>query len=99
MRITPIGRIIRAARIATNTTMADMAKWFNMKPSAICAIETGKRPTPPGFLEKAADFFEAQNDKRIGFNIRELIEEAQPDREEPVDVLNVETGETEENKA
>ncbi len=26
-------------------------------------------------------------------------EEAQPDREEPVDVLNVETGETEENKA
>lgn len=66
MRITPIGRIIREARIATGTTMVDMATFLGMKPSAVCAIETGKTPMPPGFLNRVADFFNAVNLERYG---------------------------------
>lgn len=75
MRITPIGRIIRAARIATNTTMMDMATFLGMKPSAVCAIETGKKPMSPGFLDRVADFFDAVNLERRGdlVKMRQLV--------------------------
>ena len=73
MRVTPLGQIIRMARIGANTTMAKMAKEFGMKPSEICAIETGKSPMPDGYLQKVVDFLKAENSKQVPPELRDLF--------------------------
>ena len=74
MYVTPLGQIIRMARIGANTTMAKMARDFGMKPSEICAIETGKIPMPEDYLQKVADFLRAEHLKQLPPEMRELLE-------------------------
>lgn len=73
MYVTPLGQIIRMARIGANTTMAKMARDFGMNPSEICAIETGKSPMPDGYLQKVADFLKAEHRKQIPPELRDLL--------------------------
>lgn len=73
MYVTPLGQIIRMARIGANTTMARMAREFGMNPSEICAIETGKKPMPEGYLQKVADFLKAEYLKQFPPEARDLL--------------------------
>ena len=73
MYVTPLGRIIRMARIGANTTMARMAREFGMNPSETCAIETGEKPMPEGYLQKVADFLKAEHLKQIPPEARNLL--------------------------
>lgn len=58
MHVTPLGRIIRIARLATGTTLYDMSVFMGEKPSTLCAYETGKKHVTDEYLENVARFLE-----------------------------------------
>lgn len=57
MAMTPFGRFLRSARLASRKTMYDMATALGMKSSEISAIESGDAPATDEFLNKAASYF------------------------------------------
>lgn len=56
-RPTPLGQAIREERLRCGTTLLDMARYLNMKPSELFAIETGERPEPKDFVSDVCKFF------------------------------------------
>lgn len=57
IKLTPFGRAIRKERLRCRTTLLEMARYLNMKPSELCAIETGERPEPKDFVPDVLKFF------------------------------------------
>lgn len=57
IKLTPFGRAIRKERLRCRTTLLEMARYLNMKPSELCAIETGERPEPKDFVPDVLRFF------------------------------------------
>lgn len=57
IKLTPFGRAIRKERLRCRTTLLEMARHLNMKPSELCAIETGERPEPKDFVPDVLKFF------------------------------------------
>ena len=82
MQATPIGQIIRIARIGIWTTMYQMSKALGLKPSEIFAIEVGRVPMPPDFLEKVADFLSETHEQSIKQKLKTAVDEASSDDEE-----------------
>lgn len=83
MELKPIGHLIRAARLASGTTLAEMARHMGRKPSYICAVEMGKLPCTDVFILGAAAFFSSIANKRDKdrnlidwMKLHECIEEA-----------------------
>lgn len=83
MEMKPIGRLLRAARLASGTTLAEMADHMGMKPSYICAVEVGKLPCTDTFILGAAAFFSSIANRRDKdrnlidwMKLHECIEEA-----------------------
>lgn len=82
MKATAIGQIIRIARIGTGTTMYQMSKALDMNPSEIFAIEVGRAPMPPDFLEKVADFLSKTHEQSIKQKLKTAVDEAFSDDKE-----------------
>ena len=61
--------------------MYQMSKALDMKPSEICAIETGRAPMPPDFIERAAAFLTEER----GQDTRKHIEAMRKQIEEIAD--------------
>lgn len=82
MKATPISQIIRIASIGTGTTMYQMSKALGLKPSEIFAIEVGRAPMPPDFLEKVADFLKEKHEQSARQKLKAAIDTASFDDEE-----------------
>ena len=62
--LTPLGKELRKLRIdRDNMTLRDMAREFDMTPSWVSAIETGKKDPTETFMSRVAGFFELSPEK------------------------------------
>ena len=61
MAVTGFGRAVRKARLATNDTLATMAKGIGKSVAFISAIETGRSKVPMDYILLVEDFFAKKN--------------------------------------
>ncbi|VVE59539.1 hypothetical protein PIN31009_05579 [Pandoraea iniqua] len=57
--LTPYGMLVRALRIATATTLMDMARHHNTRPSLLSGMELGRKPVTIDDAIAASEFFSA----------------------------------------
>lgn len=67
--LTPFGKEIRKKRIDKEMTLAAFAELLEVSPTFVTAVETGKKPVPDEFIDKAAlhlnlSMFEIQSLRR-----------------------------------
>lgn len=58
--MTPFGKLIRHYRIDHEMLMGDMADALTISASYLSQIETGKKPIPPGFVDRVGRLFNLQ---------------------------------------
>lgn len=61
MAVTEFGRAVRRARLATDDTLATMAKGIGKSVAFISAIETGRSKVPTNYIHLVIDFFDKKN--------------------------------------
>lgn len=58
MAVTEFGRAVRKARLATDDTLATMAKGIGKSVAFISAIETGRSKVPSDYIDLVTNFFD-----------------------------------------
>jgi len=62
--LTPFGKILRKIRIDRSCTLADIATLTSVTPAFVSALETGRKPVPPTFLEKLGSALDLSTPQR-----------------------------------
>lgn len=63
--LTAFGKELRKLRIMTGELIRDMAAKLNVTASYLSAVETGKRQTPDGWVDKIADLYSLSLQEKI----------------------------------
>jgi len=62
-QLTPFGKAVRHLRIERQMMLGDMADALGVSPSYLSQIETGKKPIPPGMVDRTVVLFNLQGDE------------------------------------
>lgn len=84
--ITPFGEIVRKLRLEHKCRLKDMADAFDVSPSYISAVETGKKNVSDRYIEKVSSFFNL--DMEEVKKLKEAVEEDKSSLE--VDLTGIE---------
>ncbi len=64
MSINAFGKEARKLRIDKDLLLKDVADGLNVSPTFLSAVEAGRKPIPPGFVNRVADFMGLSDEER-----------------------------------